>query len=330
MRNDVPTIVAAPGCSAVHGRVQWAPVKSLWWSVMALGGVVGLVAYASWSALAVFLLSSAITLCLGHSLGMHRRLIHRSYGCSRWMERLFVYLGTLVGMAGPVGMMRTHDLRDWAQRQPQCHDYFAHRQSFWVDFGWQLHCDLVLSRPPRFELPRTVSEDRVLMAIERHWMLQQLPWAIGLGALGGVGWVLWGGCLRVAVSLTGHWMVGHFAHRSGPRSWHVAGAGVQGYNVRGCGLITFGEGWHNNHHAFPGSAKLGLYPGQADPGWWVLQVLQRLGCVWNPTLPASLPPRAELQALHAHSQAVHRVRSRSTLASSPASMPRPVAIRSTS
>ena len=67
--------------------------------------------------------------------------------------------------------------------------------------------------------------------------------------------------------------MGYFAHNRGPRSWHIEGAGVQGYNVRYCGLITMGEAWHNNHHAFPASARLGLGPGEADPGWWVLRAL---------------------------------------------------------
>jgi fatty-acid desaturase len=307
MRNDVPTVVPGLFSSAVDGRVRWSPLKSLFWFAMAAGGLTAVVAFPSWSGLLLFLASSAVTLCLGHSLGMHRRLIHRAYDCPVWMERLFVYLGTLVGMAGPVGMVRTHDLRDWAQRQPQCHDYFAHRRGFWRDAWWQLHCDIRLARPPRFEVPAALANDRVLMVIERHWMLQQLPWALLFGAVGGVGWVLWGVCLRVVVSLTGHWLVGHFAHRRGHRSWHVAGAGVQGHNVAGCGLITFGECWHNNHHAFPGSARLGLYPGQADPGWWVLSALRSLGCVWNLTLPAALPAREELEALEEGAEAVrHR------------------------
>ena len=76
--------------------------------------------------------------------------------------------------------------------------------------------------------------------------------------------------VRVAASVTGHWLVGYFAHNRGPRSWHLEGAGVQGYNVPYCGLITMGEAWHNNHHAFPGSARLGLREGEIDPGWWVL------------------------------------------------------------
>jgi len=308
MRNDVPTMTPTGNSNPVNGRVVWSPLKSLFWFAMAAGGVLAVTRYASLSGLLVFLVSTAVTLCLGHSLGMHRRLIHRSYDCPLWMERFFVYLGTMVGMAGPLGMMRTHDLRDWAQRQPHCHDYFAHRSSFWRDAWWQLHCDIELDHPPRFDAPPELANDRVLMAIERSWMWQQLPWVLVLGALGGVGWVLWGVCLRVVVSLTGHWLVGHFAHRGGHRSWHVDGAGVQGYNVRGCGLITFGEGWHNNHHAFPGSARLGLYEGQADPGWWVLSVLQRLGWVWNVTVPAALPPREVLQALEGQAESVHRAR----------------------
>jgi fatty-acid desaturase len=303
MRNEVPTIVPLPVSNPIEGRVQWAPFKSLWWFGMTAGGVMAIVFYGSWGGAVLF---SAVTLCLGHSLGMHRRLIHRSYNCPQWLERLFVYLGTLVGMAGPVGMMRTHDMRDWAQRQPRCHDYFAHRRSFWRDAWWQLHCELELAHPPRFEVPAELARDRVLMVIERSWILQQLPWVLCFGAVGGVGWVLWGVCLRVSVSLTGHWLVGHFAHRQGHRTWHVDGAGVQGHNVSGCGLITFGECWHNNHHAFPGSARLGLYAGQTDPGWWVLSALQRVGAVWSVTMPEALPPRPELQSLEEGAEAVLR------------------------
>jgi stearoyl-CoA desaturase (delta-9 desaturase) len=77
----------------------------------------------------------------------------------------------------------------------------------------------------------------------------------------------------------------------------VRGAAVQGHNVRFTSLLTMGECWHNNHHAFPGSARLGLYRGEWDPGWWVLCALQRLGLAWQLRLPAHLPLRPELVAL---------------------------------
>ena len=128
-------------------------------------------------------------------------------------------------------------------------------------------------------------------------MLQQLPWAAAFYALGGIPWVVWGIAVRVAASVTGHWLVGHFAHNRGPRSWHIEGAGVQGYNVPYCGLVTMGEAWHNNHHAFPASARLGIKPGEWDPGWWVLCALRRVGVVWNVRTPEMLPHRPNLVAV---------------------------------
>lgn len=307
MRNDVPTMEAGPaGADAAAGRVRWAPGKSLWLLGMSAGGVWALLGHFSWSGLALCLGSTAVTLCLGHSLGMHRRFIHRSYEAPLWLEHGFVYLGTLVGMAGPMGMLRTHDLRDWAQRQPQCHDYFGHRRPFLHDGWWQLHCEVVLDRPPRFVPPAEIAQDRFYRVLERTWMWQQLPWAMLFYALGGLGWVLWGVCARVAVGVTGHWLIGHFAHRHGHQAWQVRGAAVQGFNVQvpglgplgawACGLVSMGECWHNNHHAFPASARLGLERHQWDPGWWVLRGLARAGLARRIALPADLPHRPALVA----------------------------------
>jgi stearoyl-CoA desaturase (delta-9 desaturase) len=293
-----PRMFDADDTNAVDGTVRWKPVKSIWISVMTVVGLVGAPLTFTWDALALFLATAAVTVCLGHSLGMHRRLIHRAYDCPLWLERLFVYFGALVGMAGPYGMIRQHDIRDWAQRKPRCHAYLAHRSSFLRDGWWQLHCELHLAHPPELVMERRVCDDRFYQFIERTWMAQQIPWAILFFAVGGVPFVVWGIALRVAACVTGHWLVGYFAHNRGPRSWHVEGAGVQGYNVPYCGLITMGEAWHNNHHAFPGSARLGLNDGEVDPGWWVLLTLQRLGLVWGVKTPEVLPYRPNLVALH--------------------------------
>ena len=292
-----PRMFDAEDTCALEGSVHWKPGKSIWISSMTLVALVGGPIFFTWGALALFIATTAVTVCLGHSLGMHRRLIHRSYDCPLWLERLFVYLGTLVGMAGPYGMIRQHDIRDWAQRKPACHAYLAHRSSLLRDGFWQLHCDLKLAHPPALVLERRVAEDRFYRVIERTWMAQQLPWAALWLAIGGMPWLVWGMAARVAASVTGHWLVGYVAHNRGPRSWHIEGAGVQGYNVRYCGLITMGEAWHNNHHAFPGSARLGLDPGETDPGWWVLVALEKVGLVWNLKTPAMLPHRANLVAL---------------------------------
>jgi stearoyl-CoA desaturase (Delta-9 desaturase) len=251
----------------------------------------------AWGAVVLFLLTSAVTLCFGHSVGMHRRLIHSSFDCPRWLEYLCVYLGTLVGMAGPIGMIRLHDLRDWAQRQPACHDYFCHRRGCWHDAWWQLHCELVLTQPPDFRLEPRLAEDRVHAFLERSWMWQQAPWALLFFAIGGWGWLVWGSCARISVCVIGHWLVEHFAHRHGSLSWIVDGAAAQGYNVALAGFISMGESWHNNHHAFPGSAGLGLLPGQIDLGWWLIRIFAIAGLATNIKTPADLRDRPELRRL---------------------------------
>jgi fatty-acid desaturase len=292
-----PRMFEDQATDADQGTVAWKPAKSIWITVMTVTALICGPLTASWEAVTLFLVTATITICLGHSLGMHRRLIHRSYDCPLWLERLFVYLGTLVGMAGPFGMIKQHDIRDWAQRKATCHPFLAHRSSLLRDGFWQLHCDLLLNNPPELVIEPRISEDRFYQFLERTWMAQQLPWALIFYYFGGVAFVVWGIAVRVAVSVTGHWLVGYFAHNGGQRHWHVDGAGVQGYNIAWAGLFTMGEAWHNNHHAFPGSAKLGLKEGEIDPGWWVLKALARLGLVTGLKTPETLPARPNLVAL---------------------------------
>lgn len=279
------------------GHVRWSPLKSTWIGIMYLGAVIGGVVTFTWSAVLLFLIASALTLCAGHSVGMHRRLIHNSFQCPQWLEYILVYCGTLIGLAGPFSIIQMHELRDWAQRQPHCHDYFASRQKIWKDWFWILHCDIQLDNPPVVNYEPRIANDKIYHFLEKTRMLQQLPWAILFYTLGGWSWVAWGICVRVSVCMTGHWLIGYFAHRCGHRDWDVEGAGVQGYNINLCGLITMGECWHNNHHAFPDSAKLGLHPHQTDPGWWMIQTLKMMGLAWDIQQPKDLPVRPNLKPI---------------------------------
>ena len=260
-------------------------------------GLAGVVLFPDPAAVFLFLCLSAVTLCAGHSVGMHRLLIHRSFGTQKWLEYLLVWLGTLVGMAGPFGMIRAHDLRDWHQRQVYCPPHRSHDTGFWRDAWWQLHCEYQMSAPPRFQLEPDIANDPVYLWMERLWMLQVLPLGALLYLLGGWAFVLWGISFRVSVSLIGHWMVGHFAHRRSQQGWKIKGLPVQGYNLPGLGLLTFGENWHGNHHAFPHSAKLGLEAGQLDPGFWLIKAFAAMGLVTDINLPSSRPPRDGLMRI---------------------------------
>lgn len=287
-------IIADASTDPAAGRVRWKPVKSIWIGSMTLVALIAGPLLFGWSAFAVFVVGCAVTLCTGHSVGMHRRLIHNSFDCPLWLEYVLVYSGVLVGMAGPFGLMHQHDLRDWAQRQPECHPYLRHGRGFWADAWWQLHCDLELKNAPRFQPEPRIANDRVYLWMERTWMWHQLPVALILFAFGGWSWVVWGVAARVSVCVTGHWLIGYFAHNEGPMRWRVRDAGVQGHDVPIAALLSMGESWHNNHHAYPGSARIGLDDDQPDPGWWFILALQRMGLVWNVRTPSVMPERPAL------------------------------------
>ncbi|WP_229260524.1 acyl-CoA desaturase [Duganella alba] len=281
----------------VVGEVRYAPLKSLWFLGMAGIALIGGWLTFSWSAFAVFLLTTATVLLFGHSLGSHRKLIHNSFQCPKWLEYMLVYLGVQVGLAGPLGLLRQHELRDYAQRLPDCHDYLRHGRPMWIDAWWQLNCNLHLANEPTTSIEPHIAEDRFYRFLERTWMLQQVPVALLLFYLGGWPFLIFGTCARVTAGVFGHWLVGYFAHNHGAMHYEVRGAAVQGRNIRLTSLLTMGECWHNNHHAYPGSARLGLKSGEWDPGWWMLCMMRCCGLAWNLKLPDDLPPRPELRSL---------------------------------
>ena len=280
----------------VEGTVLWSPVKSIWYLSHAVLGLLGTWLFFDWKAVALCGVLTGVTLCCGHTVGLHRLLIHRSLKCPLWLERLLVYLGTLVGMGGPFGMIYLHDIRDWAQRHERCHPFYIHSAGILRDWWWNLNCRLRLKHPPGFTIEEKRLNDPFLRFLQMTWMLQQLPIALFLFRLDGWGLVLMGVSGRIFLSLTGHWFIGYFAHNYGVRRWHIRGQAVQGFNLPGLGLLTMGESWHNNHHAYPDSARLG-HERQADPAWWFVRLLAAVGLAREINLPEDLPERPEREIL---------------------------------
>lgn len=293
----VRSLSGTEAADPIAGRVVWSPGWSLWTGGMTAAAVVLGPLTFSWSALAVFVLMTGGLLMLGWSVGYHRRMIHRSFACPRWVETILIWCGAAAGLGGPLGVYHQHDLRDWGQRRAECHAYLRNGASTGRDWLWTMHGRLELERPPMFAPPPELAEDRFVLWLERTWMLQQLPIAGLLWLGGGWGWVVWGVAVRIAVSVTGHWLVGRLAHTVGPQSWIVTTSGVQAHDVPWAAIPTFGEAWHNNHHAWPGSARIGLEPGQADWGYRFIQTLERLGLAWDVRTPETLGRRGCVEAV---------------------------------
>jgi len=282
------------------GRVRFDAGKTIWlWGMAIPGLIVGIQSLTS-TTLVVSLALAFLTLCVGHSVGLHRGVIHRTYEARPFVRGALGYLFVLSGLGGPVSWTRLHAVRDFWQSRPNCPRYFAYGHSIARDFVWNLHL--------RFEptddrtdarLPADVLRDPWLLFLERTWPLHVLGLAIVIFLVLGSGGVAVCVCARTAAGILGHWAVGYAAHAWGERRFVVPGAKESGTNVWILGVLSFGEGFHNNHHAFPKSARMGMRPRELDLGWAVIWVFERLRLVaavaaWHraalPVPGAPLPP----------------------------------------
>jgi fatty-acid desaturase len=271
------------GESAVHpsvGTVRFDPVKSAWlWGMLVPGALLGVRAV-SVQTITVSLALTFLTLCVGHSVGLHRGVIHRTYRAHPFTRGVLAYLFVLTGLGGPLSWVRLHALRDYWQNRADCPPYLGYRHSLARDFVWNLHMRFIPADDRALErLPPGVLEDRWLRFLERTWALHVLALAALVYVTLGVPGVMVSVCARTAASILGHWFIGYGAHVWGERRFVVAGAAESGTNVWVLGVISFGEGFHNNHHAFPHSARMGLAPYEFDLGYWVLRALARAGIV---------------------------------------------------
>lgn len=264
------------------GRVRFDVVKSLWLWALLLPGAWGAATCLDLRLTAVSLILTGLCLCLGHSVGLHRGIIHRTYRTSRLMRGCLAWLFVQSGLGGPLTWAKLHAVRDHWQNQADCPPYFAYRHELLRDFWWNLHCrfepadDQALAR-----LPADVLRDPWLRFLEATWPLHVAGAALLLGWWGGPAAIAVCACARCAAAILGHWFVGYAAHAWGEARYHVHGACESGTNHWLLGVASFGEGFHNNHHAFPGSARIGLRWWEFDLGWWAVRALRCAGLISN-------------------------------------------------
>ncbi len=155
----------------------------------------------------------------------------------------------------------------------------------WIIAGEGMHHDAsVLAR----YVPDLVA-DRVHVALSRwHWTSNVLV-GLALLAFGGVPYVLWGIFLRTTVGLHSTWLVNSATHKWGSRRFATRDDSTNNWWVA---LLTFGEGWHNNHHAHPTSARHGLAWYEFDPNWIGIRTLQAFGLAWEIKVPRQREPSA--------------------------------------
>ena len=240
-----------------------------------LAGVALLPQFWSWGAVATLLILYWVTACLGVTLGYHRLLSHRSFKVPQWLARFFATCGALSAEYGPItwsGIHRQHHKYSDTNEDPD--DMI--KGFWWSHIGW-MFVD-VPAEKEAYRYTADLRKDPYFRWLDKYFLLLQIPLGFFLFSLGGWSYVLWGIFLRLAVVYHVTWLVNSATHTWGERPYDTEDSSR---NNKSVAVLTFGEGWHNNHHAYPSSAKQGLQRGQIDLTWYHIVVLKKLGLATN-------------------------------------------------
>jgi stearoyl-CoA desaturase (delta-9 desaturase) len=225
----------------------------------------------SWSALGAALVLYWITGGIGITLGFHRLISHRSFTVPRWLEYILVFCGTLACQGGVldwVGLHRMHHKFSDTAQDP--HD--SNRGFWWSHMGWMLYNIPADSDIPRYT--QDIKDDPFYQFCQKFQIPIQVALGLVLFALGGWPWVIWGIFVRLVVVFHATWFVNSATHKFGYVSHE---SHDHSRNCWWVALLTFGEGWHNNHHAYQYSARHGLQWWEVDVTWMTIRILQFLG-----------------------------------------------------
>ncbi len=232
----------------------------------------------SWTNVLTFAVLYWVSVGLGISMGYHRLHTHRGFKTTRWFEYFLALCGTLTLEGGPIFWVATHRLHHQYSDQPK--DPHTPRVSgFWSHVGWILfgdsnHADT--ARMGRYA-PDLAKDPFYRWLNSYHWVPLTVLGFILL-AIGGWDLVNWGIFLRVVVGLHATWLINSATHIWGSRRFATKD---DSKNTWWAAIVTFGESWHNNHHAHPVSARHGLVWWELDLTWISLSVLRAVGLVWD-------------------------------------------------
>jgi fatty-acid desaturase len=229
----------------------------------------------SWSALGVMILLHWLFGSIGICLAYHRLLTHRSLQVPQWLEYILTTIGALALQGGPIFWVSGHRQHHLHTEDAEKDPYAASRGFWWSHMLW-----IFYPRPKFFE--RTtyqkyapdLARDRYYNWLDRNFLLLQIPVALLLYALGGWSFVIYGVFVRAVILWHTTWLINSATHMIGHRRFEVADGSR---NLWWAALLTYGEGWHNNHHAYPNVAKAGWKWWELDMTWWAIKGLETLG-----------------------------------------------------
>jgi fatty-acid desaturase len=232
----------------------------------------------SWMNLLAFGVTFWLAGSLGIGVGFHRLMTHRGFKTPRWLERTLAVLGMLALQGSPIAWVTTHRIHHkFTETDKDPHS--PRNGTLWAHMGWifvgtsQWHSQATIKR----YVPDLLKDKFIVRVSSLYWMVAVVAGVI-LFALGGWTMVLWGIFLRTTINWHTTWLVNSATHMWGSRRFDVADDSTNNAIIA---LLTFGEGWHNNHHAHPTAARHGLTWYEIDFNWMAIKVMEKCGWISN-------------------------------------------------
>jgi fatty-acid desaturase len=253
-----------------RGELHWSFAIII--AILHLGAIAALFEF-RWTALLVFVVLWIVGQNIGIAVAYHRLLTHRGYAVPKWLEYTVAVCGTMALQGSPVYWVAVHRLHHQYTDKPG--DPHSPRDGkWWSHMGWILNGSLHNNSAILERYAPDLMKDRFYRWLNRYHWLPVTIVGVFLLAFGGLPWVLWGIFMRVALGLHVTWLVNSATHMWGSRRFPTRDDSRNNWWVA---LLTGGEGWHNNHHAHPVSARHGMAWYEFDPNYWAIWMLQRLG-----------------------------------------------------
>lgn len=256
-------------------KVSWG--TAIAFAVFHIGAIAALFFF-SWQALAWAALTYWISVGWGIGLGYHRLHTHRSYKVPKWFDYFLAILGTMTLEGGPifwVAIHRIHHQKSDKEGDPHSpHDgaWWAH--ILWMTLGdpWHNKTDILQKYAP------DMCKDKFYMWLSKYHWLPLTVFGLSVWAFAGLDYMLWVVFFRVTCGLHATWMVNSASHMWGYKRFDAKDDSRNNWWVA---LITMGEGWHNNHHAHPASARHGLAWYEFDLTWLTIKLFETIGFAKN-------------------------------------------------
>jgi len=240
----------------------------------------------TWKALILSIALYWIAGSIGIGMCYHRLLTHRGYKAPIWLEYFMTICGTLALEGGPIAWVATHRIhhqntdKEGDPHSPQDGGLWAHIG--WIITGQAMHQNTAELLP----FVPDLRKHKFYMWISKfHWVPITVLAVITL-ALGGWSCMMWAVFLRTVIGLHSTWLVNSATHMWGSRRFLTGDTSTNSFWVA---ILTFGEGWHNNHHAAPQAARHGLAWYEIDVNWYGIAALRVLGLAWDVKLSKLSP-----------------------------------------